>query len=116
MMTNDNQTINYVSYGEGPAVVLIHGLAASLQDWDEVIPGLVSKGYRAIALDLPGHGESAKPEDLEHYHVEALVESLRDWIEGLNLDRPPLLIGHSLGGYLSLAYARRHRSDCAAWR
>ena len=108
MPNNHNHTINYVSCGEGPPVILIHGMAASLQDWDAYLPSLVSRGYRAIALDLPGHGESSKPEDAREYHVDALYESMRDWIEGLDLESPPLLVGHSLGGYLSLAYARRH--------
>jgi pimeloyl-ACP methyl ester carboxylesterase len=106
MKNNYTDNINYVSYGEGPPVILIHGMAASLQDWDEFIPSLVSRGYRAIALDLPGHGESVKPEEPQHYHVDALYATLRDWIGSLHLEGPPLLVGHSLGGYLSLAYAR----------
>ena len=97
-----------IARGEGPVVILVHGLAASLYDWNLLIPDLVSNGFRALALDLLGHGESAKPEEAEHYHLEALYSYFKYWNDELNLEAPFLLVGHSLGGYLSLVYARRH--------
>jgi pimeloyl-ACP methyl ester carboxylesterase len=104
----NNNYVNYVWRGDGPPVILIHGMAASLYDWVNLIPELEKGGYRAYALDLLGHGDSAKPEDPEQYRIEALSTHLAEWIEGLGLDTPPILAGHSLGGYLSLVYAWRH--------
>ena len=49
-------TANYVKEGDGPPVILIHGLAASLHDWDDLIPELAANGYSAYAPDLLGHG------------------------------------------------------------
>lgn len=102
--------INYVSQGNGPPVILIHGIAASLYDWAGLMPALVSFGYSVHALDLLGHGDSAKPEVLHKYHIESLFDHLADWVDGLRLDTPTLIIGHSLGGYLSLMYSLR-RAD-----
>lgn len=99
---------HFIASGDGPTIILIHGLAASLYDWNLLIPPLVSSGYRTLALDLLGHGESAKPEGAEHYHVEALYVYFKDWIDELKLEAPFLLVGHSLGGYLSLKYAHHH--------
>ncbi|MFZ5819535.1 MAG: alpha/beta fold hydrolase [Chloroflexota bacterium] len=98
--------VNFITCGEGAPVLLIHGLAASLHDWDALLPTLAGHGYAGYALDLLGHGESAKP-DSRAYHVDWLFEHLSAWIESLALDQPPVLIGHSLGGYLALDYARR---------
>ena len=99
-------TTNYVHQGEGYPVILIHGLAASLHDWDDFIPDLVANGYAAYALDLLGHGDSPKP-DSRAYNVAWLFDHFVEWVESLELPKPPVLIGHSLGGYLVLDYARR---------
>lgn len=99
-------SVNYTARGEGAPVILIHGLAASLHDWDALLPTLAEHGYAGYALDLLGHGESAKP-DSRAYHIDWLFDHLCAWIETLPLDQPPVLIGHSLGGYLALDYARR---------
>jgi pimeloyl-ACP methyl ester carboxylesterase len=109
-MTNKHSKrhIHYISHGTGQPVILIHGMAASLHDWDSMISGLAANGYQAFALDLPGHGDSLKPEQVQQYHVERLYRYLLEWIEELDLKDPPLFIGHSLGGYLSLLYARRN--------
>jgi pimeloyl-ACP methyl ester carboxylesterase len=104
-ITKHIQQINYVVEGDGPPVILVHGIAASLYDWEYLIPELVKARYRAYALDLIGHGDSAKPEDHEHYHFESLYAHLAAWISNLHLSHPPLLIGHSLGGFLCLKYA-----------
>jgi len=95
---------NYISQGSGPPVLLIHGIAASLHDWSSLVPALVGNGFRACALDLLGHGESAKPDDPQVYSTHSLVEHFSIWVENLNLDSPAYLVGHSLGGYISLAY------------
>ena len=98
--------VNSISGGQGSPVVLIHGLAASLHDWDALFPLLVETGYSAHALDLLGHGESAKPQE-RAYQMAWLVDHFIGWINALNLYEPPVLIGHSLGAYLALEYARR---------
>lgn len=105
---NSKHHIHYTSHGTGSPVILIHGMAASLHDWDPLVPTLSANGYRVFALDLPGHGDSLKPEDVDQYHVERFYRYLREWIEELKLKGPPLLVGHSLGGYLSLLYASRN--------
>ena len=61
-------TANYVQQGSGSPVVLIHGVAASLHDWDDLTPDLAKNGYASYALDLLGHGDSPKP-DSRSYHV-----------------------------------------------
>ena len=98
--------VNFIEQGQGAPIILIHGLAASLHDWDDLVPELVQHGYAAYALDLLGHGESAKP-DSRAYEIDWLFDHLAAWIDSLGLDQPPVLVGHSLGGYLTLEYARR---------
>ena len=69
------------SLGDGPPVVLIHGMAASLRQWDYLMPQLAAQGFSAHALDLQGHGDSPKPNNLENYHIEVLYEQLKCWID-----------------------------------
>ncbi len=99
--------VNYVEAGVGAPVVLIHGLAASLHDWDYLLPELDAAGWHSYALDLLGHGDSPKP-DSRTYKLKWVYKHLAQWIDSLGLDEPPVLVGHSLGGYLSLRYALRH--------
>lgn len=102
------RTVNFIQEGQGAPVVLIHGVAASLFDWIDLTPELTAAGYAAYALDLLGHGQSLKPRELDQYHVERIFEHLDSWIDSLELDQPLILVGHSLGGYLSIEYALRH--------
>ncbi|MEW6400662.1 MAG: alpha/beta hydrolase [Chloroflexota bacterium] len=105
-----NQKVNYVQKGEGAPILLIHGIAASLHDWDELLPALAANGFAGYALDLLGHGKSGKP-PVRGYQMEWLFEHFAGWIDSLNLTQPAILCGHSLGGYLSLEYARRFPSQ-----
>lgn len=100
--------LNYTTAGEGPPVILIHGIAASLNDWDDLTPWLASSGYRTYAVDLPGHGDSAKPGSPQLYHSQFVYTRLEAWIDSLGLDQPPFLVGHSMGGYIGLKYAIHH--------
>jgi pimeloyl-ACP methyl ester carboxylesterase len=110
-MNNDERStkqVNYTRRGDGPPVILIHGIAASLHDWTDVAPSLAAQGYSTYALDLLGHGDSPKPEDTGSYHIESIYAHFRDWLQKLHLSEPPLLVGHSMGGYISLVHALRN--------
>ena len=108
VLKEDSGVIHAVSEGHGEPVILLHGIAASLYDWNRLMPDLAGCGYRALALDLPGHGESFKPTDPEAYQVETLYEHLEQWIVEQAGVQPHVLVGHSMGGYLSLLYALRN--------
>jgi pimeloyl-ACP methyl ester carboxylesterase len=103
-------TANYIQTGTGSPVILIHGIAASLHDWDDLIPLLSEHGYASYALDLLGHGDSPKL-DSRAYQMHWMLDHFYHWVRSLHLTEPAILVGHSLGGYLALEYARR----VAAW-
>ena len=99
-------TANYINHGTGTPVIMIHGLAASLHDWNDLIPDLTTNGYASYALDLLGHGESPRL-DSRAYQMDWIFEHFAGWVKSLQLTEPAILIGHSLGGYVALEYARR---------
>lgn len=96
--------MHYLEWGRAgqPPLVLLHGGAAHAHWWDHIAPAL-SQNYRAIALDLRGHGDSAWAVPAA-YEVDDYVADLHGVIAALQLDRP-VLVGHSLGGFIALAYA-----------
>ena len=102
------ENVNFVQAGEGSPVIMVHGLAASLHDWDVLLPELATKGYASYALDLLGHGESPKPQRLDSYTGDSVFMHMAGWIDTLRIHEPVILIGHSLGGYLSLQYTLQH--------
>lgn len=104
----NKQIVNYVQQGSGEPVILTHGLAASLHDWDDLLPALANTGYAGYALDLLGHGESYKPVDRHEYTFNTVFDHYSSWIDSLQINKPMILIGHSLGGGLSLQYALRY--------
>jgi len=110
MNTLENHLIptlaNYVQHGSGTPVIMIHGLAASLHDWDDLVPELSENGYASYALDLLGHGDSPRL-DSRAYQMDWIFEHFSSWMKSLKLTEPAVLIGHSLGGYVALEYARR---------
>lgn len=99
-------TANYTQRGTGTPVILIHGLAASHHDWDDLIPELSQYGYASYALDLLGHGDSPKI-DSRAYRMDWILDHFSYWMKSLHLTEPAILIGHSLGGFVALDYARR---------
>jgi len=100
--------IHSVVQGAGPPVILMHGLAASLKDWDTLMPAIASLGCRAWAIDLPGHGDSQKPADPWFYSEGPFFAAIEDWLTQLP-DKPPyILVGHSLGSYFSLRITLRY--------
>lgn len=107
-LTTTENHVNFVQQGEGAPVILIHGLAASLFDWNDLLPALASNGCAGYALDLLGHGESYKPANLDDYHIDNVFDHFYTWLEQLRISAPLILVGHSLGGYLAMEYALRY--------
>jgi pimeloyl-ACP methyl ester carboxylesterase len=97
--------VHVVRRGDGPAVVLSHGIGDSHEIWDRQVEALVAAGYQTVAYDLRGHGASARPDDDAWYSREQAIADLDALVDaGTVAGRPrPVLVGHSLGGYLSLA-------------
>lgn len=96
-----------------PPVLLVHGWGCSAFVFRDNMPALAEAGFRAIAVDLIGHGLSDKPVAADEYTVDALVEHLLEILEVLGLERPAL-VGHSLGGTLIYHFAMRYpqRAHC----
>ncbi len=93
--------VRYRVRGNGPALVLIHGITSNSQSWGDVMPGL-AEHYTVIAPDLLGHGESAKPQG--DYSLGAHASGVRDLLVALGIERATV-VGHSLGGGIALQMA-----------
>ena len=102
--------IRVVERGEptSPPVLLVHGFGCSVFVFRRNMPALADAGFRAIAVDLKGHGLSDKPVAPDEYTIESLVEHLREILDALELERPALA-GHSLGGSLIYHFAATYR-------
>lgn len=87
--------------GEGPALVLIHGIGDSSATWADLIPDL-ARTHTVIAPDLLGHGESDKPR--ADYSVAAYANGVRDLLTTLDIESATL-VGHSLGGGVAMQFA-----------
>jgi pimeloyl-ACP methyl ester carboxylesterase len=88
--------------GDGPPIVLIHGLASNLAIWDPMAPLLVAAGFRVVAYDQRSHGLS---DDADHdFGYAALTSDLRAVIEAFALDEP-FVVGHSWGASVAIHHA-----------
>jgi pimeloyl-ACP methyl ester carboxylesterase len=93
--------IHYQAGGCGPAtLIFLHGFAASLSTWEDILPLFAADRYRIILLDLKGFGLSAKPRD-GAYSIEEQAEMVRAFIRDQGFPSVTL-IGHSLGGGVAL--------------
>jgi pimeloyl-ACP methyl ester carboxylesterase len=101
----DGVPIVYEVHGQGDmAVVFVHCWGCNREFWRGQIEPVVAAGYRAVALDLPGHGDSGA--DRASWSVTSLAADVQAVAEELQLDRM-VLVGHSMGGPVSLAVAGR---------
>lgn len=100
--------INYVDYGQGQPVILIHGWPLSHKSWEKQIPALVDAGYRVIAYDRRGFGDSTAP--WEGYDYDSLTGDLDAIITGLDL-KDVLLVGFSMGGGEVIRYISKYGED-----
>ncbi|WP_273853216.1 2-succinyl-6-hydroxy-2,4-cyclohexadiene-1-carboxylate synthase [Guptibacillus spartinae] len=95
--------------GEGEPLLLLHGFTGSSVNWSSMMKELAPY-YKVIALDLIGHGESGKPDDITHYTMEAMGNYLKQLLQELHIDQAHVL-GYSMGGRFALSFTVQH-PDC----
>jgi pimeloyl-ACP methyl ester carboxylesterase len=100
--------VSYRTAGEGPVILLIHGITGDSRQWNEIIPQLADH-YTVLAPDLLGHGESAKPRG--DYSLGAYAVSLRDLLIVLG-HRRATVVGHSLGGGIAMQFSYEYPVFC----
>jgi pimeloyl-ACP methyl ester carboxylesterase len=96
--------LRYRQEGEGPDLVLVHGVGSRLDDWDGVVTAL-GGSFRTLRFDLRGHGQSDKPPG--PYELEDFVADLESLVDALGIDRFHLA-GFSLGGLIAQGFALAH--------
>ena len=102
-----NTKVNFTSTGKGSVVVLLHGFLENSSMWNSISKTL-SKKYRVICIDLLGHG---KTENQGYVHtMENQAEMVKAVLNSLRL-RKYIFIGHSMGGYVALAFAKLYPSN-----
>ncbi len=92
-----------ISVGEGPPVLLLHGLAASARWWTRVVPAL-SASHRVHAIDLPSFGESGRG---VRFHLDRVPDQLIALMDEAGIERASI-VGHSMGGLIAARMAADH--------
>ncbi|NSW93297.1 MAG: alpha/beta hydrolase [Bacteroidales bacterium] len=103
--------IHYSDTGSGRAVVLLHGYLESSDIWRD-FAGLLSERYRVISVDLPGHGRSNVYGDI--HTMEFMATGIRQLLLSLDI-KNPVLVGHSMGGYVALAFAELYHNEISGY-
>ena len=93
--------LTYTIQGQGPAIMLLHGFPASGSLWDKIVPSL-AQSHTVLVPDIPGTGNS--PLDGEEVSLEELAVVRPTVLDHAGIERCTL-VGHSMGGYISLAVA-----------
>jgi pimeloyl-ACP methyl ester carboxylesterase len=101
----DGHRLHYLAGGDGPPLVLVHGVAMRAEDWAPLVRPLLH-AHRVYAPDLLGYGDSDKPRDAD-YSIAAQSERVRGLLDALRIPRADVM-GVSMGGWVSLALAAAH--------
>lgn len=101
--------LRYIERGTGSTVVLIHGNAGSVEDFEFGVFDILVSDYHVIAVDRPGHGRSDRPRG-EGATVECQARLLHEALTSIGVTRP-VLVGHSWGAAMALSYALQYPSD-----
>lgn len=102
----DGARIYYETHGSGPVVLLTHGYSATGEMWQPNV-AVLSHRYRLVLWDMRGHGRSESPDDPAAYSEEATLADMAGLLDACGAHQA-VLGGHSLGGYMSLAFRRVH--------
>ena len=102
-----SNNIFYSDAGTGQAVVFLHGFCESHKLWNNIVPKL-SHSFRIITIDMPGFGKTPLPENT--FSLTDIATQIHDMLAGIGVQHP-VIIGHSLGGYITLAYAKKFTGE-----
>lgn len=99
-------SVHYLRWGgeDRPGLVLVHGGAAHAHWWSHIAP-LFLDTHRVVAVDLTGHGDS---DHRGAYQLDTWCDEVAGVIHDAEFDGPPVLVGHSMGGFVTVATAARH--------
>jgi pimeloyl-ACP methyl ester carboxylesterase len=105
---NRGQRIAFEITGDGPVVLLQHGLLSRRRSWHDngFVAGL-ARELRVVTVDSLGHGDSDKPADPAAYRREARADDLAAVLDAVEAERAHL-VGYSMGGWMATAFAARH--------
>lgn len=101
----DGLTVHYVEAGEGPLVLLLHGFPYTWFEWRHQIGPLAAAGYRVVAPDIRGFGQSTRPARIEDYTLLHCAGDAAGLIRALGADRA-VVVGHDLGAWVAATTAR----------
>ncbi len=97
--------MHYVTHGEGPMIVLLHGFPEFWYSWRFQI-GELGKYFKVVAPDLRGYNKTDKPEGIENYKINILLDDILGLIKGLG-ENKAIIVGHDWGGALAWDFAKR---------
>jgi pimeloyl-ACP methyl ester carboxylesterase len=107
---NEGAEIWFATYGEGPAVLLLHGGLGNSGNWGYQVPAIVASGRKAIVVDSRGHGRSTR--DDRPYSYELMASDVLAVMDRLAIEKASF-IGWSDGACTALIFADRHPERCA---
>src|ERR1043166_5843531 len=111
-VTAGKTKLHYIERGQGRPVVMIHGNAGDLHDFEYGTFDLLASSYRAIAFDLPGHGLSKEPRNAKGT-IQEQAKILHQALTTMGV-KDPILVGHSWGGAVALTYALLYPHEISA--
>ncbi len=107
LIAANGTALHAVTLGDGPPVVMIHGLMlGSLAQWYFTAAPVLARTHRVVLYDLRGHGRSAR--EARGYDLATLADDLDGLLAALDVDGPIDVVGHSYGGLIALTWALRH--------
>ncbi|HEY9652462.1 MAG TPA: alpha/beta hydrolase, partial [Coleofasciculaceae cyanobacterium] len=105
IMSNGIQ-LHYVTQGEGPLMLMLHGFPEFWYSWRHQIPEF-AKNYKVVAFDLRGYNDSDKPKQKSAYVMSEFINDVEGVIKGLGYDQC-VLVGHDWGGAIAWCFAYAH--------
>lgn len=99
-----NVLVNYIQYGEGKDILLLHGWGQNIEMM-KILGDNFSDRFRITILDFPGFGESSEPEEV--WSIKDYSDMLEEFIKELDIKKP-IIMGHSFGGRVAIRYSSNH--------